>query len=368
MNKLCYILPEYNENVAGHFYHQYELLDELSKKLDIFLIIEKSRDKSIKFGNFKKIYIQKFKFTTLRFLESFLVILWARILGYNKFYTHYCYIGGINAAIISRLFGGKSYYWNCAMNWLFRRKMLQGIGYKLSLKFSHFLVTGSEEMKKGYAEHHNLSLNKIKVMPNWINLDRFKIDNSNILNKRSDQTPNKTILFVHWLSKRKGADMIVPIIRHLLSDYKLLAPNLKLLVVGNGPYKEKLIEEIKENKLEKFIDVLGGVPNQKIINYYNKADIFIMPSMEEGFPHVLLESMASGVPYVASDVGAVREISPEIAQRFLTKPGEVEKFVQKIEVLMTDSKTYKKFQEEGLEKVKEFSLDKVIDKFIKIIL
>ena len=47
-------------------------------------------------------------------------------------------------------------------------------GFNFCLKLSHFLVTGSEEMKNGYAEHHNLSPDKIKVMPNWINLERFK--------------------------------------------------------------------------------------------------------------------------------------------------------------------------------------------------
>jgi len=357
--KICYIIPEYNERTDSHFFHIYEFLEELSKKLDIFLVVEKSDTKEINLAN--RVYIQRFKFFPLRFLESFFAILKARIKGYKYFYTHYCYIGGINAAIVSRLFGGKSYYWNCAMNWLFKQRKYSGISYKLCLKLSHFLVTGSEEMKKGYASHYNLNPRRIKVMPNWINLNRF---NSKL---KTQNSKLKTLLFVHWLSKRKGADMTVPIIKHLLSDYQSSGPDFKLLVVGNGPYKQNLIEEIKENKLGKYIKIVGGVSNRNIADYYARADLFIMPSMEEGFPRVLLEAMASGVPYVASDVGAVREISPETAQRFLVKPGDIEMFAQKIEILLTDKEIYEQFQKEGLEKVKEYSLESVINKFIEMV-
>ena len=350
--KICYILPEYNEETDTHFYHHYEFIKELSKKTDVFLIAEKGNIKNVG-HTMSYIMVQKFKFLPLRFLESFFLILKARRKGYKIFYTHYCYISGINAAIVSRLFGGKSYYWNCAMNWLFKQKTLQGLAYRLCLRWSHYLVTGSEEMKRGYSGHYNLPLNKIKVMPNWINPNRFK---SQKLKVKSQNT----ILFVHWLSKRKGADMIIPIANQLS---KILTTKYKLLIVGDGPCKEQLLQEIKDNNLENYIEVLGAIPNKNLPEYYAKADLFIMPSMEEGFPRVLLEAMASGIPYVATDVGAVREISPEIAQRFLVKPGDPEKFAQKIEILINDEKIYNEFKEEELKKIKEYSLDKVINKF-----
>jgi len=356
--KICYILPEYNEDTNSHFFHLYEFLEKLSHKADIFLIVENFKNGKIRIGNI--IYTQKFKFLPLRFLESFFVVLKARILGYRNFYTHYCYIGGINAALISRLSGGKSYYWNCAMNWLFKQRGLSRIGYRISLKLSHFLVTGSETMKQGYVEHYRLKPEKVKVMPNWINLERFRTQDTE--HKIQD---TKTLLFVHWLSKRKGADTIIPIVKQL-ENFKSQVPKFKLLVVGDGPHKEQLLSGIKENKLEQFIEIIGGVSNKNIVEYYARADLFIMPSMEEGFPRVLLEAMASGIPYVASDVGAVREISPETAQRFLVKSGEVEKFAQKIQILLSDKKIYNQFKREELEKVKEYSLDRVLDKFLDL--
>jgi len=357
--KICYILPEYNTDTESHFYHLYELLERISQKADLFLIIEKSKSRDIKLGN--RTYVQRFRFVPLRFLEIFLVVLRARLIGYKNFYTHYAYSGAISAAIISRIFGGKSFYWNCAMNWLFRQKKLSGLGYKLSLRLSHFLVTGGETMKQGYAEHYGLKPEKIRVMPNWINLNRFQNQKSKIKNQKS-----KNLLFVHWLSKRKGADMIVPIIKHFLSDFGETIGDFKLLVIGNGPYRKKLAEETRENKLEKFIEILGAISNKDIIEYYNNADILIMPSMEEGFPRVLLEAMATGVPYVASDVGSVREISPDTAQRFLVKSGDVEMFAHKIENLISSEEIYNQFKKEEIEKVKEYSLENVLDIFIKL--
>lgn len=375
--KLCYILPEYNQKTDSHFFHIYEFLEELSKKIDIFLIIEKFTPSNNEGSNLKaeeikigeaEIHIQKFKFIPLRILENFVLVLKARKKGYKLFYTHYGYIGATSAGIVSRLSGGKSYYWNCAMNWLFKKKDSSKIGYRWSLKLSHYLVTGGEAMKQGYVEHYGLKPENVKIMPNWINLNRFKVQSSKLKEFKTSNLEPRTynILFIHWLSKRKGADMLVPIVKHLI-NLEHLTFNFKLIVVGDGPYKGQLIKEIKENNLENHIEIIGAVPNEKIIDYYSQADIFIMPSMEEGFPRVLLEAMAMGVPYVASDVGAVREISCEIAQRFLIKSGDVELFAHKIESLLSETDTYKTFQKEELEKVKEYSMDNVINKFVDIL-
>ena len=365
--KLCYIIPDYDENNASHFYHLYEFIEKLSRRMDVFVIAEKSKEKEIRLGNCG-FYIQKFKFLPLRFLESLLMILKVRSKGYKNFYTHYCYIGAINAGIVSRLFGGKSYYWNCAMNWLFRPKASSSRGIKLSLKLSHYLVTGGGVMKEGYAKHYGLDPKKIIVLPNRINLERFKSQKSQpkarfAARRAGPPRAEKTILFVHWLSKRKGADMIVPITKRLS---QILTTKYKILVVGDGPYKEELLKNIQENKLEEYIELVGFVPNKDIVSYYQKADLFILPSMEEGFPMSLLEPMAMGIPYVAFDVGAVRELSPETAQRFLIKPGDIEMFAQKIEILLNDEKLYKQFRKEELEKVKEYSLGKIMNKFINL--
>ena len=73
--KICYILPEYNIDTDSHFYHHYERLEKLSDKLDIFLIAEKGKNVGNEVSHIKQIYVQRFKFLPLRFLESFFVLM-----------------------------------------------------------------------------------------------------------------------------------------------------------------------------------------------------------------------------------------------------------------------------------------------------
>jgi glycosyltransferase involved in cell wall biosynthesis len=76
--------------------------------------------------------------------------------------------------------------------------------------------------------------------------------------------------------------------------------------------------------------------------------------------------MAMGVPYIASDVGSVREISSETAQRFLVKSGDVEMFAHKLAALIFDKEIYSKFRKEELENVKKYSLQNVVEIFINL--
>ena len=80
---------------------------------------------------------------------------------------------------------------------------------------------------------------------------------------------------------------------------------------------------------------MGEVPQRELPAYYRAADVFLMPSEEEGFPHVLLEAAAAGIPYVASDVGGVREITALELRRYLVPSGDVSAFSSKILELLT---------------------------------
>src|SRR3989344_5803642 len=89
--KLVYILPEYRDYIATHFYHNVELLERASDKLDIFLILEKGQfPKSINNG-----YCQRFKFWPLRILELALVFAYLRARGFDTVWTHYYFLGSI---------------------------------------------------------------------------------------------------------------------------------------------------------------------------------------------------------------------------------------------------------------------------------
>jgi len=289
------------------------------------LIIEGGGVQNI-IGDFQEAHVQKFEHGPLRYLENFYLLFSARIKGYKNFYVHYSYAGAINASLIARLTGARSFYWSCGMMWLFekrlsfktsvlKQKLVGEWPLKLILKICHFLVTGNETMKRAYVEHYKLNAERVKVMPNWIDLQRFdpgRYKKEGLRRKYDIDIGKKVVLFVHHLSGRKGADLIPDIVLGFKTRNDII-----FIVCGRGPAEQKLKEQVKDRGLDKIVRFEGGTPNKLIPEYFAMADVFLMPSREEGFPRVLLESMAMSVPYVASAVGGVREITPDTLQEYI---------------------------------------------------
>lgn len=94
--------------------------------------------------------------------------------------------------------------------------------------------------------------------------------------------------------------------------------------------------------------------------YFLASDVFLMPSEEEGFPRVLIESMACNLPYVASDIGGVREISPEWEQKYIVGIGDVEGFSIKIQEILKEKFNFDEY-------VKQFDIKNVKNRFIRLI-
>src|SRR3989344_4443805 len=169
--KLCFIIPEYRSLAATHFNYLYKLIFLLEEEMDIFLIVEQGdKPDFLKKGFF---YVQKFKILPLRFIENFLILLYVRLQGYRDFYTHYSFLSAFNSSLMVNLLGGRTFYWNCGLPWLYRRSFLREHFERLVYRAVTFLVTGTESLKKQYAKYYHLPLAKIKVMSNWVDVNRF---------------------------------------------------------------------------------------------------------------------------------------------------------------------------------------------------
>ena len=357
--KLCFIVPEYQFSTATHFNYLYELIENLQQEIDFFLIIEKgNRPDFLKRG---RVYVQKFRFLPLKVLENFLALLYARASGYQDFYIHYSFLSAFNASLIVKILGGRVFYWNCGLPWLYRRSYWRNKFERSVYQLVTFLVTGTEGLKKEYARHYRLPLSKIKVLPNWTDVSRFNqklTDTQELKSKLNISNQEKVVLFTHRLSRRKGVHYLPEIARNIKSE------NAVLLIVGGGPEREWLEAEIKKSDLWEKVRFLNCVPNKEIQDYFRIADVFIMPSEEEGFPHVLLETMAAGVPYVAFDVGGVKEISPPEFTRYLVAAGNLPVFIEKIkELLKLNAGDLDTLKQKELTWVKQFDIKLAIGKF-----
>lgn len=337
--KLCYILPKYNFKDTSHFSHVHDFLSKISESFDIFLFIEKGDIPNKSLG-YKKVYRLFFSFLPLRLVETWLVLFFVRISGYRNFYVHYSFSSALISSILVKIFGGRTYYWNCGEPWKYKRNLIREIFEKTVYKLITFQVTGAMSLAKQYSDYYRIPLSKIKIMPNWIDLKRFSSSLSTMDAKKEIGIPEnkKIILFVHHLSPRKGSRMILPVASEVVGSN----PDAVFIVIGSGPDEDFLRKEILKTELSEKVLLLGSVPNKKIPVYFRAADVFFMPSEEEGFPRVILESMSIGVPFVASDVGSIKEVSIPLLWPYIVDSKNTSAFSGKLNELINKNQNEKK--------------------------
>lgn len=355
--KICYILPKFDLETDTHYLHLFDFINSAAQELDMTLIIENSKSDIKYFDNIKQVYVQKFKWLPVRILENLWLVLKLRLQGYKKFYVHYTFIGAVNAGIVTRLLGGTTWYWHCGMVWLFGKHRV----LKIVLHIVQYHVTGNNTMKIDYAKHFSLSDNKTVVMPNWVDKKRFgNFDIDSIKKKYNINNTKQYVLFVHHLSKRKGANHIVPTAKNFKNN-----PNVEFLIAGDGDYMPILKQEIDEENLHN-VRLLGRVPNKDVPALLQLASVFFMPSEEEGFPRVIIEAMMTGTPYVASDIGGTKEISAPEQYRYICQVGDIECLSNGISKLLDDQVEVAKLVKVNKKWVERYEKDVVLKKFINL--
>lgn len=328
--KLCYILPRYARDDSTHFAHIADFLSGISQYFDVALLIENGEMPK---DNFGCSMVQKlwFSFLPFRYGELKLRVLALRLRGYRNVYVHYSFTAALAASIVMRLTGGKVLYWNCGEPWKYRQNFLRRLFEKLAYRAVTALVTGTEGMKKQYSAVYGIPESRIRVMPNWISADRFSPVSRRVADFRGTleiSQDARVVLFVHRLSRRKGAHHLPAILDALRDE------NIIMIAAGDGPERGRIEARMRELNLSEKVRLIGDIPNHTLPEYYALADALIMPSEEEGFPRVLLEAMAMGVPCAAFGVGGVPEIVPEVLRPYIAEPENLPDLIGKLKNIL----------------------------------
>lgn len=158
---------------------------------------------------------------------------------------------------------------------------------------------------------------KIRIVPNGVDTQRFKPSESCEAIKRQIGMDSKLcVLFVGRLIPRKGLTFLAEAAKHIVKDYSQTV----FLIVGEGPQKHHLTSTLEKNGLRGNFVFLGDVNERTLPAVYNCADVFVLPSIQEGQGIALLEAQATAKPVVAFDVGGVREAIVDKETGLLTKP------------------------------------------------
>ena len=113
------------------------------------------------------------------------------------------------------------------------------------------------------------------------------------------------ILFVSRLIERKGLQFIIPELKEIQEAVNV---PIRLMIVGEGPYRQELEDIALENKVSQLISFEGHKDKNEILEYYQKGDLFILPSNREGMPNVVLEAMACGLPIIMTPCEGSKEL------------------------------------------------------------
>jgi len=142
---------------------------------------------------------------------------------------------------------------------------------------------------------------RIEPVPNVVDTQAFRPP----ARPRAHDGPAR-LLNVATLSEKKGH-------RHLLEAVALLEGGESLAIVGEGELRGDLSRRIGELGLEDRVHLLGPRPKEEVAELMRAADLFVLPSLHENLPVVLIEAQASGLPAVATRVGGVPELVGEEA-------------------------------------------------------
>jgi glycosyltransferase involved in cell wall biosynthesis len=144
--------------------------------------------------------------------------------------------------------------------------------------------------------------------------------------------------------------------------------NARLVIVGDGPLKESLSDIIKAKRLENFVKIVGWVPRERLVDYYHRFKILVLPSYTEGLPNVILEAMACGTPVLATPVGAIPDIIKDGITGFLLDSFDAEGIARRIAEILQDEERLKKVRKLAYLYVRRnFTLEKNIQRWKAIL-
>ncbi len=221
-----------------------------------------------------------------------------------------------------------------------------------SINQSDGVTAVSQNLKEDTYKHFDI-LNEIRVIPNFIDLQRFTLKPKDHFKKAIAPNDERIIVHTSNFRKVKRTKDVVKIFEQILKEI----PS-KLLMVGDGPdrvYCEQLCRELNINENVRFLGKQDAV--EEILSV---SDLFVMPSESESFGLAALEAMACKVPVITSNTGGLPELNINGVTGFMDNIGDIEKMAEHAIYILKDDETLNKFKENALSRAKEFDLSLIL--------
>ena len=221
------------------------------------------------------------------------------------------------------------------------------IGYAVTRWVS--ACTGVSGSACGFVKH--LSGREGMRIPNGISMEMFQ-------GGRNEK--GKKILFVGRLIEAKGVQDVITAMPALLEKH----PEAELVIAGDGPYIDTLIEQVGSKKVWASVRFTGLVSREVVVELLKEATVFVNPSYSEGLPTSVMEASAMGVPVVATNVGGTAELIDNWGTGILITPGEPWNIEATLGFLLSDPKWAWAMGKRGRKKMgKEYNWESVATEY-----
>lgn len=223
-------------------------------------------------------------------------------------------------------------------------------------------VAISETVKQYATSQLKISPTKIEVIYNAVDIDKFtgiSVDRKLLLKKLGIPDGRKIVTTIGRVTEQKGHSYLIEAAEEVLKEL----PNVHFLIVGDELAQPDLSKDLKKKvKTKKLQDnILFAGVRTDIPEILSITDIFVLPSLWEGLPVALLETMAAGIPIIATSVGSNPEIVTDGVNGFLVPPRDSFTLEKRIKELLFDTERTRRIGAQGKKTIrKSFAINLMV--------
>lgn len=259
------------------------------------------------------------------------------------------------------------------------KNMIEAYALKKLSNGADYVVTVSESLKQDIIKNFGVKKQKAITIYNGYDLSHIENKSKDALTESEKcwlKDQSYTIATAGRLDEQKGQAYLI----RAIAKVKTKVPNIRLLVLGEGELRGKLEQLIEELQLQKNVVLCGFVNNPyKIIR---NCDLFALPSLYEGFPNALAESLCLGIPVLSTDcdsgpreiLAPKTDLKKKVTQDFeraeygiLCPLCDADAMAEAILYLLRNQDVYEYYQKQCKERAQQLSIDKVIGDWIRLI-
>ncbi len=215
---------------------------------------------------------------------------------------------------------------------------------KRVLKSAAKIICQSEPQKRLIAAKYALPLESIAVIPNGVAEEYF-------VRKRTSRNSVPHLLFTGRLAAQKNLSLLIEAVSHMQTS-------VFLDIVGEGELRKDIEALIKKYKLQN-VQLHGQKTSKELIEFYQSADIFVLPSLKEGVSNSMLEALAAGLPVVASDSPEIRQILGECG--VLIQDPTATNYARALDALLSNKQAMQDLSILSVQKAHSYTWKNVLD-------